>query len=316
MHGGIELPIGRRCDLTDLITGQRQRLTGGNTSGIGRNVVHHLAAAGIDDFIDSTLEWGSCGGAGDFVVFRSILIDLNLACDCSIFPFDLDGFARRNINGFILLVKDITVRRFQFADIVFSCGQFFINIGISVLIRCDLHDGVPAGIVDNEGNAIDAIAGVGIDLVDEDGTGLAIGDLQCGRLTVLDLNTVERGIQQVAGRSFQLRHSVPAAFGFGEIDDTVAVRCVGADDLTIHLADLELDTRNTLAAVFIALDDLQATYGSVIKIKGLRVVGIDHDGLCAAVLVDDVAGDRFDLCDHHGARNTGNGDLALFVRPV
>ena len=26
MHGGIELPIGGRCDLSDLIAGQRQRL--------------------------------------------------------------------------------------------------------------------------------------------------------------------------------------------------------------------------------------------------------------------------------------------------
>ena len=131
-----------------------------------------------------------------------------------------------------------------------------------------------------------------------------------------DLNTMRCGIQQIAGRSLQFRHGVPAAFSFGEIDNTVAVRCVGADDLTIHLADLELDTRNTLATVFVALDDLQATYRRVVKIKRLRVVGIDHDSLRAAVLVNGVTGDRFNLCDHHGAGNPGNGDFPRLIRPV
>ena len=124
------------------------------------------------------------------------------------------------------------------------------------------------------------------------------------------------GIQQVAGRSLQFRHSVPAAFSFGEIDNTVAVRCVGADDLTIHLADLELDTRNTLAAVFVALDDLQPAHRRVVKIKRLRVVGIDHNSLRASVFINGVTGDRFDLCDHHGAGNTGNGDFTRLIRPV
>ena len=143
-----------------------------------------------------------------------------------------------------------------------------------------------------------------------------IGDLQRGRLTVLDLNTVGRGIQQVAGRSLQFRHSVPAAFSFGEIDNTVAVRCVGADDLTIHLADLELDPGDTLSAVFVALDNLQPAHRRVVKIKRLRVVGIDHNSLRASVFINGVTGDRFDLCDHHGAGNTGNGDFSFFIRPV
>lgn len=70
---------------------------------------------------------------------------------------------------------------------------------------------------------------------------------------------------------------------------------IGADDFTVHLADLELDPGDTLSAVFVALDDLQATHGSVIKIKRLRVVWIDHHGLRAAVLVDGVTGNRFNL---------------------
>ena len=122
-----------------------------------------------------------------------------------------------------------------------------------------------------------------------------IGDLQRRGLTVLDLNTMRCGIQQIAGRSLQFRHGVPAAFSFGEIDNTVAVRCVGADDFTIHLTDLEFDPSDTLSTVFVALDDLQPAHRRVVKIKRLRVVWIDHHGLRAAVLVDGVTGNRFNL---------------------
>ena len=99
MPDRVELPIGRRCDLTDLIAGQRQRLAGRNAPGVRRDVVHHLAAAGIDNLINSTLEGCSGRGAGDLVVLRRILINLDLARDSGIFPFDLHGLARRDIDG-------------------------------------------------------------------------------------------------------------------------------------------------------------------------------------------------------------------------
>ena len=99
MPDRVELPIGRRCDLTDLIAGQRQRLAGRNAPGVRRDVVHHLAAAGIDDLINSALERGACGGAGDLVILRRVLVNLDLARDSGIFPFDLHGLARRDIDG-------------------------------------------------------------------------------------------------------------------------------------------------------------------------------------------------------------------------
>ena len=171
-------------------------------------------------------------------------------------------------------------------------------------------------VIEQKHRAVNSLARGLVHLVEQDSGRFVIGDLQRGRLTVLDFNTVRRSIQQIAGRSFQLRHSVPAAFSFGEIDDAIAVRCVGADDLTVHLADLELDTRNTLAIVFVALDDLQPAHRRVVKIKRLRVVGIDHNSLRASVFINGVTGDRFNLCDHHGAGNTGNGDFTRLIRPV
>lgn len=152
--------------------------------------------------------------------------------------------------------------------------------------------------------------------MDEDGTGLAIGDLQRGRPTVLDLNTMRCGIQQVAGRSLQFRHGVPAAFSFGEIDDAVAVRCVGADDLTIHLADLELDIPNSLTSVFVGLDDLQSTGRGIVEGQGLEVVGVDDNSLTASVLIDDVAGERLGFCNNKSSDQPGDQYLSILIGSV
>lgn len=113
----VELPIGGRCDLSELIAGQRQRLAGRNAPGVRRDVVHHLAAAGIDDLINSALERGACGGAGDLVILSGVLINLDLARDSGIFPLDLHGLARRDIDGLILLIQRVAGGGFQLSQI-------------------------------------------------------------------------------------------------------------------------------------------------------------------------------------------------------
>ena len=50
--------------------------------------------------------------------------------------------------------------------------------------------------------------------------------------------------------------------------------------------------------------------------ESLCIVGVDNHGLGTGVFVDGVAGDRFGLCDYHGAGNAGNGDLTFLIRPV
>lgn len=109
-----------------------------------------------------------------------------------------------------------------------------------------------------------------------------VGDLQRGRLAVLDLNAMGRGIQQVAGRGFQLRHGVPAAFQFRKLDHTIIVRSVAANNLVVHLTHLKLNAGDALAAVLIALDEDKPTDGFVGKGERLRVVGVDHHGLRGA----------------------------------
>ena len=164
-------------------------------------------------------------------------------------------------------------------------------------------------VVKQKHRAVNPLAGSLVHLVEQDSGRLVIGDLQRGRLTVLDLNTVGRGIQQVAGRSLQFRHGVPAAFSFGEIDDTIAVRCEGADDLTVHLADLEFDPGDTLSTVFVALDDLQPARRRVVIAIGNPPLLSQLDWDCQGGFSP--ASHR--ACDFHRTRRSINANYLLRV---
>ena len=79
-------------------------------------------------------------------------------------------------------------------------------------------------------------------------------------------------------------------------------------------ADLEGGVGDTLGFVRrIHFHQLQPADGSIIKIEGLRVIGVDHHGLRARILVDGVTGDRFFLCHHQCAGDALENDLPVFV---
>ena len=167
-------------------------------------------------------------------------------------------------------------------------------------------------VVQQEHRTVDALAGGLVHLVEQNAGGFVIGDFQRGRLAVLDLNAVGRGIQQVAGRSFQLRHGVPAAFQFRKLDHTIIVRSVAANNLVVHLTHLKLNAGDALAAVLIALDEDKPTDGFVGKGKRLRVVGVDHHGLRGAVQY--IAGDRCGFRYHIGiGSQPGENDFTGFI---
>ena len=79
-------------------------------------------------------------------------------------------------------------------------------------------------------------------------------------------------------------------------------------------ADLEGGVGDALGFVRrIHFHQLQPTDGSIIKIEGLRVIGVDHHGLRARILVDGVTGDGFFLCYHQCAGDALENDLPDFV---
>ena len=140
-----------------------------------------------------------------------------------------------------------------------------MDIGITILIGFDLHQGILTGVVDDELHAVDTLAGIGVNLVDHDGSHPLIGDLHRGGLAILHTRLNGSGVQLVAIRRLQLHDAVPAALSIGNADHAIAVCGVGADDLTVDFADLKFDAGDALTGIFIALHNLQSTGRGVVE---------------------------------------------------
>ena len=318
MHGGIELPIGGRCDLPDLIAGQRQRLAGRNAPGIRCNVVHYLAAAGIDDLINSALERSTCSGAGDLVILSGVLINLDLARDSGIFPLDLHGLARRDIDGLILLIQRVAGGGFQLSQIKAAAqpARDLVNVDVALIVRGVLADGLLVRIIEDKLYAIDPLSRGAVDFVDDDAAELFVGHLQRHMLAVFDLKIVGRIIQPERFVRCDLFCIVTTILQRHE-HTAIFVRRNGIDQSIVHLADLKGRIGDALTMVILVdLDNLHAAHGIVVKVERLGVIRIDHHGLGTSVFVDGVAGDCLNLRHHHGTGNTGNGDFTCLIRPV
>ena len=318
MHGRIELPIGGRCDLPDLIAGQRQRLAGRNAPGIRCNVVHYLAAADIDDLINSALERSTCSGAGDLVILSGVLINLDLARDSGIFPLNLHGFARRDIDGLILLIQRVAGGGFQLSQIKAAAqpARDLVNVDVAFIVRGVLSNGLLVRIIEDKFYTIDPLARGAVDFVDNDAAELFVGHLQRHTLAVLDLKIVGRVIQPERFVRCDLFCIVAAILQSHE-HTAIFVRRNGIHQGIVHLADLKGRVGDALTVVILVdLDNLHAAHRIIVKVERLGVIRIDHHGLGAGVFVDGVAGDCLNLRHHHGTGNAGESDLALLIRPV
>ena len=314
-HLGRDLPIGGSGHLTDLIAGQRQGLAGRHTTGIGGDIVHDLAAAGIDDLIDSALERSAGGGACDLVVLAGILVNLDLACDGLVLPFDLHGPACTDIDCLHLGVH-IVALIFQLADVVAAGLGEAGDIYPAVLVRFILADGGLVAVIEQEGDAVDALAGVAVDLMDQNTGQALVLNGESGSFAVLHLEVVGRTIQLKAICTLDL-NSVVVAILQRQEGAAIFIGGHGIHKAVIRAADLELHIGDAFGLLIgIDLDDLNAADGIVVEIQALRVVGVHNHGLAAGLLMDGVARDALHLSHHDGAGDAGNLDLAVFIGPV
>ena len=232
-----------------------------------------------------------------------------------VLPCDSGSRAVFHIEGADGGIQHIAVRRLDFPHQILAVRQRLVDIDIAVLVGCVLADGIALTVRNEEGHAVNALAGHTVDFVDEHGAGLRVLDGQRGRLTGFYLKIVRRAVQQIPLCGFNLGGGVPAVRKLRERDNAVAVRGISADALTIHLGDLKLHTLDALTAVCIHLDDLTAADGRVGKGQRLRVVAVDLNGLRGAV--QHIAVRRLDLCYHIGIRlEVYQLDLAVAVRGV
>ena len=136
-----------------------------------------------------------------------------------------------------------------------------------------------------------------------------------GRGSTILHDEIDGGIVQLEALARLGFHGIVAAAFQRHIHTTVRPGGDGIHQTAIaDTADLEGGVGDTLGFVRrIHFHQFQPTDGSIIKIEGLRVVGVDHHGLRAGVLVDGVTGDGFFLCYHQCAGDALENDLPVFV---
>ena len=149
-HGVAELPIGRGGHFNDFIPPQGQGFGRRHASGVGGDVIHHLAGPGLADLIHRPLQGGACRGTGDLVVLGSILADLELPGDGGVLPLDLRRFPGLDVDGLVLLVQLVAGGGLQFTNIqpALALNSEVVDVNIALVVRGVLADGVLVLIVD------------------------------------------------------------------------------------------------------------------------------------------------------------------------
>ncbi|CAN4002423.1 Inner membrane protein ypdA, partial [Dysosmobacter welbionis] len=277
LNGCLIQPVKlRRLGFHDLVPRQRQGFAHRQAVFVRLDCIHQTVGAGVVDLKDGVGNGRPGRPAIHGVVVRTDLRHLDLTGNRGVLPLDFRGFARFHIHGLFLRVGNISLI-FQFPQIVAAIFQS-LKPDITAIIAGFLRNGIVAGIVQNERNAGDALAGDSVDLVDQNAGDSLVGDLQRGGLAIPDLDPVGRVIQTVALGSFQLRHGVPAVFCFGEMDHTVFIGGVGTNDLAIHFPNLELDAGDAFSGFFALLNDGKPARTDIIKAKGLHLARLDENG--------------------------------------
>jgi len=153
--------------------------------------------------------------------------------------------------------------------------------------------------------------------VDQD-TGDGFVGHRFGRGSTILHGEIDGGIVQLEALARLGFHGIVAAAFQRHIHAAVRSGGDGVHQTAIaDTADLEGGVGDALGFVRrIHFHQLQPTDGSIIKIEGLRVVGVDHHGLRAGVLVDGVTGDGFFLCHHQCAGDALENDLPVLVRVI
>ena len=237
---------------------------------------------------------------------------MDLAGDGGILPFDFRGFAGLYIHSLFLRVGDIALI-LQFPQIVAAILQP-LKPDIAPVIAGFLRDGIVAAVIEDEGNAGDALAGDGIDLVEQDAGDSLVGHrFGCGFAILY--GEIDGGIVQLEALARLSLHGIVAAAFQRHIHAAVRPGGDGVHQSAIaDTVDLEGGVGDALSFVRrIDLDELHAANGDVIKIQRLRIVGVDYNGLGAGIFVDGVTVNRFFLCHHQRTGDALENDLPVFI---
>ena len=138
--------IGRSRYLADKIAAQRQGFGCCNASGVGGDIVHHLAAAFPYKLIGRSLERRSAILPGNWAGGFRVFCDLDLPRDGRVLPCDLRDLAAADINRLALGIRDIALI-FEFTQVVASSRQA-LEADTALIIATFLRNGIIAAIIE------------------------------------------------------------------------------------------------------------------------------------------------------------------------
>ena len=164
----VPLEKPRRLLLLHIVASQRERVGGGNPSGIRGHGIHHTAGIGIGDFKHRALEQAALGLVGYGVVLRGFLDHLDLAENRGVLDDKLGRLPAADAERAHSIVQHIALRGGDLLDLeldfALAVCQQVVQFDVAVLIRTVLADEVVVLILDKEPNAVNTLACHCIDL--------------------------------------------------------------------------------------------------------------------------------------------------------
>ena len=149
--------IGRGLYLFDGIAREREGLGGGHAPAVGADGVHQIASL-VPDFKHSALQQRPSRQAVGGVVVGGFLGDLDLSGDGGVLPLDQGSLTRLDVHRFHLGVRNVPLI-LQLPQIIAPTIRQALDVDIAGIVAGVLPDGGVGAVVEQEGDAIDALAG-------------------------------------------------------------------------------------------------------------------------------------------------------------
>ena len=305
----------RGLDLPDGIAGEGELFGHGQPPAVRADGVYHVPSL-VRDLKHGPLQQRPGGQAGGGVVVGGPLDNLDLAGDGGILPFDFSHFPRLDIDGFQFGVREIALV-LQLPEIVAAALGQAVNVDMAPLVAYILPDGGMPGVIQQEMDAGNTASVRRRNLANEYPGEGRIGHGLAGGFSILHCE-IDGGVIQLEAFGTLGFHGVVIAALQGQIHPSAPPGGHGVHQGVIAgAADFKGDAGKPLCLVRRTdLYELHAAHSVVVKTKGLRVVGVDGDGLALAVRVNGVPLHTLQFSRNDGAGDPGQGDFTRGVGVV
>ena len=196
-HGGIQTVVRGGLNFLHGIDTERELLGRADAVLVGLELIHDVILLVIDSE-DSAGEGSASRKTIDGTVALRGLDDLNLTKFGSVLPLNHSSIASQNREALDLVIEDVALGCHDFADVILAVLNGLVQVDIALVVRLVFADGGHGAVVHDELNALDTLAGHGVDFVDKHGCGGGVLKLEGLGLALLHFDFLRSGVEQVA----------------------------------------------------------------------------------------------------------------------